>query len=106
MYPDSEEQKGGDELYEQYWKGHFQCMRGQMGTIYIFSDALAENTIRCLYDIGPNYLGLFETVDSCHFDKRFRCLFDGSLNYKLYLTYNAKACQHNECIDLSLSLCI
>eukprot|EP01135_Chromosphaera_perkinsii_P000159 Nk52_evm55s32 gene=Nk52_evmTU55s32 len=80
---------------------HFMSFQGQMGNIHLFGDCLSSGIIKSLFELGPNYVGLFESIDAPNYSKKLRGLFDGTLNAKLHLTYNAKACQNNECIDLS-----
>lgn len=78
--------------------GHNSTMRGQMGAFYMFSEALTESQLRCIYGLGPNYLSNFEQFSISYVEISQRAktqqvdsknILDGSLTGSIILTCNA-----------------
>ncbi|XP_069501900.1 neurobeachin-like protein 2 isoform X3 [Ambystoma mexicanum] len=63
-------------------------LQGQLGSVYIFHEALQPAQVKCLYSSGPNSQIKPESEPS-------------ELINKLLLCYTPQACKNNICLDLS-----
>ncbi|KAF0852430.1 conserved mitochondrial BEACH domain-containing protein [Andalucia godoyi] len=69
---------------------------GQMGNIYLFDDVISSGQVSVMYELGPNVLTTFHPAEIpmvTDTEQKQSVTFDGSLSSKLYLSYNAKACE-------------
>jgi hypothetical protein len=82
---------------KQYKKLLNTTMRGQLGAIYFFSEALGEGQLKCIYKLGPEYFYCFESSSAVYRDIHSQCtvqdvqassILDGSLTHKIMLAYN------------------
>lgn len=68
---------------------------GQMGSIYLFGDALTGTHVSALYRLGADYRGNFrdsnDSTAPLSAEER-RALFDGSLTSSVRFAYHARAC--------------
>ncbi|MCJ8729842.1 hypothetical protein PDJAM_G00110980 [Pangasius djambal] len=74
--------------------GRPTSLQGHLSTVMVFSEALNNNTIRALYNTGPNCISPFKSQEAEL----------GDLSTKLLLHYSPKACRNPICVDLSPNL--
>ncbi len=63
-------------------------LRGQLGSIYVFEDAVSSEQVTRVHVLGPDYVGNLEEADT-----------EGSLSASLLLCYSAKALRGDICLD-------
>ncbi|GLG93298.1 Neurobeachin [Gryllus bimaculatus] len=68
------------------------CLKGQLGTMCLFQEALTSGHIRTLHDGGPNCKALFWQDEMPEFTE---------ICSKLVFCYSPSACWDNVCLDLS-----
>uniref|UniRef100_A0A8C7VQQ5 Neurobeachin-like protein 2 n=1 Tax=Oncorhynchus mykiss TaxID=8022 RepID=A0A8C7VQQ5_ONCMY len=69
-------------------------LRGQLGNVMVFHEALQPNHVKALCSLGPNCISPFKTQEAEL----------GDLTTKLLLHYSPKACRNPICLDLSPNL--
>ncbi|XP_064646322.1 neurobeachin-like protein 1 isoform X2 [Lineus longissimus] len=67
------------------------CLKGRLGSVCVFQDALQPGQVKGLYSLGPNCLTPFRSDES----------EIAELGNKVLVYYNAKACMNGSCLDLS-----
>lgn len=86
----------GDSL-NKYKNNNNTTMRGQLGAIYFFSEALGEGQLKCIHKLGPEYFYCFESSSVVYRDinnqgvvqdVQASSILDGSLTHKIMLAYN------------------
>uniref|UniRef100_A0A8C9U6A5 LPS-responsive vesicle trafficking, beach and anchor containing n=1 Tax=Scleropages formosus TaxID=113540 RepID=A0A8C9U6A5_SCLFO len=77
---------------------------GQMGAVYLFSEALSAAQILAVYHLGPGYKGTFRHRAECDllFAEHHRTLlYDGKLSSCIAFTYNPRATDGQLCLESS-----
>ncbi|MFT7815131.1 lipopolysaccharide-responsive and beige-like anchor protein [Arapaima gigas] len=77
---------------------------GQMGAVYLFSEALSAAQILAIYQLGPAYKGTFRHRAECDllFAEHHRTLlYDGKLSGCIAFTYNPRATDGQLCLESS-----
>ncbi|CAJ0941809.1 unnamed protein product, partial [Mesorhabditis belari] len=72
---------------------------GQMGAIYVFSEALSLQQVNSLFCLGPAYQSTFKHDAESHLPDGYKKhLFDGRLNASLLMAYCPKNCHGQLCL--------
>ncbi|XP_037545772.1 lipopolysaccharide-responsive and beige-like anchor protein [Nematolebias whitei] len=77
---------------------------GQMGAVYLFSEALSAAQILAIYQLGPSYQGTFKyraESDLLFAEHHKTLLYDGKLSSCIALTYNPRATDAQLCLESS-----
>ncbi|XP_065110775.1 lipopolysaccharide-responsive and beige-like anchor protein [Paramisgurnus dabryanus] len=77
---------------------------GQMGAVYLFSEALSAAQILAIYQLGPGYKGTFKhkaESDLMFAEHHKMLLYDGKLSGCLAFTYNPRATDAQLCLESS-----
>uniref|UniRef100_A0A671NRY6 Neurobeachin n=1 Tax=Sinocyclocheilus anshuiensis TaxID=1608454 RepID=A0A671NRY6_9TELE len=77
---------------------------GQLGAIYVFSEALNPAQIFAIHQLGPGYKSTFKfkSESDIHLaDHHKQVLYDGKLANSISCTYNAKATDAQLCLESS-----
>ncbi|XP_057206773.1 neurobeachin isoform X2 [Triplophysa rosa] len=77
---------------------------GQLGAIYVFSEALNPAQIFAIHQLGPGYKSTFKfkSESDIHLaDHHKQVLYDGKLANSVSFTYNAKATDAQLCLESS-----
>ncbi|XP_076002259.1 neurobeachin isoform X1 [Genypterus blacodes] len=77
---------------------------GQLGAIYVFSEALNPAQIFAIHQLGPGYKSTFKfkSESDIHLAEHHKqVLYDGKLASSIALTYNAKATDAQLCLESS-----
>ncbi|XP_031416111.1 lipopolysaccharide-responsive and beige-like anchor protein isoform X3 [Clupea harengus] len=77
---------------------------GQMGAVYLFSEALSAAQILAIYQLGPGYKGTFKfkaESDLLFAEHHKMLLYDGKLSSSIALTYNPRATDAQLCLESS-----
>ncbi|XP_062872343.1 neurobeachin isoform X2 [Trichomycterus rosablanca] len=77
---------------------------GQIGAIYVFSDALNPAQIFAIHQLGPSYKSTFKfkSESDIHLAEHHKqVLYDGKLASSICFTYNAKATDAQLCLESS-----
>uniref|UniRef100_A0A8C1ITF7 Neurobeachin n=1 Tax=Cyprinus carpio TaxID=7962 RepID=A0A8C1ITF7_CYPCA len=77
---------------------------GQLGAIYVFSEALNPAQIFAIHQLGPGYKSTFKfkSESDIHLaDHHKQVLYDGKLANSISFTYNAKATDAQLCLESS-----
>eukprot|EP00329_Picozoa_sp_Boothbay-MS584-11_P003498 30940_1 len=70
---------------------------GQISSVYFFDDVVSPGDISSITSFGADYMLAFQPTDD-PIGNQLRIL-DGKLSSKIWLSYNAKACDGNTCFD-------
>ncbi|CAL9699976.1 unnamed protein product [Knipowitschia caucasica] len=77
---------------------------GQMGAVYLFSEALSAAHILAIYQLGPGYQGTFRhkaESDLLFADHHKTLLYDGRLSSCIAFSYNPRATDAQLCLESS-----
>ncbi|XP_036372416.1 lipopolysaccharide-responsive and beige-like anchor protein [Megalops cyprinoides] len=77
---------------------------GQMGAVYLFSEALNAAQILGIYQLGPSYKGTFKhraESDLLFAEHHKMVLYDGKLSGSIAFTYNPRATDAQLCLESS-----
>ncbi|XP_029950576.1 lipopolysaccharide-responsive and beige-like anchor protein isoform X2 [Salarias fasciatus] len=77
---------------------------GQMGAVYLFSEALSAAQILAIYQLGPGYQGTFKyraESDLLFAEHHKTLLYDGKLSSSIAFTYNPRATDAQLCLESS-----
>ncbi|XP_066518418.1 LOW QUALITY PROTEIN: lipopolysaccharide-responsive and beige-like anchor protein [Hoplias malabaricus] len=77
---------------------------GQMGAVYLFSEALSAAQILAIYQLGPEYKGTFKykaESDLLFAEHHKTLLYDGKLSSSIAFTYNPRATDAQLCLESS-----
>uniref|UniRef100_A0A8C9VPW8 LPS responsive beige-like anchor protein n=1 Tax=Scleropages formosus TaxID=113540 RepID=A0A8C9VPW8_SCLFO len=77
---------------------------GQMGAVYLFSEALSAAQILAIYQLGPGYKGTFKykaESDLLFAEHHKMLLYDGKLSSCIAFTYNPRATDAQLCLESS-----
>nr|XP_009289519.1 lipopolysaccharide-responsive and beige-like anchor protein isoform X4 [Danio rerio] len=77
---------------------------GQMGAVYLFSEALSAAQILAIYQLGPGYKGTFKhkaESDLLFAEHHKMLLYDGKLSACIAFTYNPRATDAQLCLESS-----
>ncbi|XP_028833968.1 lipopolysaccharide-responsive and beige-like anchor protein isoform X3 [Denticeps clupeoides] len=77
---------------------------GQMGAVYLFSEALSAAQILAVYQLGPGYKGTFKykaESDLLFAEHHKMLLYDGKLSSNIAFTYNPRATDAQLCLESS-----
>ncbi|KAG5286169.1 hypothetical protein AALO_G00011740 [Alosa alosa] len=77
---------------------------GQMGAVYLFSEALSAAQILAIYQLGPGYKGTFKykaESDLLFAEHHKMLLYDGKLSSSIAFTYNPRATDAQLCLESS-----
>ncbi|KAJ8262151.1 hypothetical protein GJAV_G00163030 [Gymnothorax javanicus] len=77
---------------------------GQMGAVYLFSEALSAAQILAIYQLGPGYKGTFKyraESDLLFAEHHKTLLYDGKLANSIAFTYNPRATDTQLCLESS-----
>ncbi|XP_077015132.1 neurobeachin isoform X3 [Tamandua tetradactyla] len=77
---------------------------GQLGAVYVFSDALNPAQIFAVHQLGPGYKSTFKfkSESDIHLAEHHKqVLYDGKLASSIAFTYNAKATDAQLCLESS-----
>ncbi|XP_036439728.1 lipopolysaccharide-responsive and beige-like anchor protein isoform X2 [Colossoma macropomum] len=77
---------------------------GQMGAVYLFSEALSAAQILAIYQLGPGYKGTFKykaESDLLFAEHHKTLLYDGKLSSCIAFTYNPRATDAQLCLESS-----
>ncbi|XP_048053665.1 lipopolysaccharide-responsive and beige-like anchor protein isoform X4 [Megalobrama amblycephala] len=77
---------------------------GQMGAVYLFSEALSAAQILAIYQLGPGYKGTFKhkaESDLLFAEHHKMLLYDGKLSASIAFTYNPRATDAQLCLESS-----
>ncbi|XP_026059548.1 lipopolysaccharide-responsive and beige-like anchor protein isoform X2 [Carassius auratus] len=77
---------------------------GQMGTVYLFSEALSAAQILAVYQLGSGYKGTFKhkaESDLLFAEHHKMLLYDGKLSASIAFTYNPRATDAQLCLESS-----
>uniref|UniRef100_A0A4W4FTK9 Neurobeachin n=1 Tax=Electrophorus electricus TaxID=8005 RepID=A0A4W4FTK9_ELEEL len=77
---------------------------GQLGAIYVFSEALNPSQIFAIHQLGPSYKSTFKfkSESDLHLVEHHKqVLYDGKLANSICFTYNAKATDAQLCLESS-----
>ncbi|RXN25584.1 lipopolysaccharide-responsive and beige-like anchor [Labeo rohita] len=77
---------------------------GQMGAVYLFSEALSAAQILAIYQLGPGYKGTFRhkaESDLLFAEHHKMLLYDGKLSASIAFTYNPRATDAQLCLESS-----
>uniref|UniRef100_A0A8C6WZW5 Neurobeachin n=1 Tax=Neogobius melanostomus TaxID=47308 RepID=A0A8C6WZW5_9GOBI len=77
---------------------------GQMGAVYLFSEALNAAHILAIYQLGPGYQGTFKhkaESDLLFAEHHKTLLYDGKLSSTIAFTYNPRATDAQLCLESS-----
>uniref|UniRef100_A0A3Q2ZQD9 LPS-responsive vesicle trafficking, beach and anchor containing n=1 Tax=Kryptolebias marmoratus TaxID=37003 RepID=A0A3Q2ZQD9_KRYMA len=77
---------------------------GQMGAVYLFSEALSAAQILAIYQLGPGYQGTFKyraESDLLFAEHHKTLLYDGKLSSCISFTYNPRATDAQLCLESS-----
>ncbi|XP_013876127.1 lipopolysaccharide-responsive and beige-like anchor protein [Austrofundulus limnaeus] len=77
---------------------------GQMGAVYLFSEALSAAQILAIYQLGPGYQGTFKhraESDLLFAEHHKTLLYDGKLSSCIAFTYNPRATDAQLCLESS-----
>lgn len=77
---------------------------GQMGAVYLFSEALSAAQILAIYQLGPGYKGTFKykaESDLLFAEHHKTLLYDGKLSGSIAFTYNPRATDAQLCLESS-----
>ncbi|XP_059409994.1 lipopolysaccharide-responsive and beige-like anchor protein isoform X2 [Carassius carassius] len=77
---------------------------GQMGTVYLFSEALSAAQILAIYQLGSGYKGTFKhkaESDLLFAEHHKMLLYDGKLSASIAFTYNPRATDAQLCLESS-----
>ncbi|KAL1282436.1 hypothetical protein QQF64_001239, partial [Cirrhinus molitorella] len=77
---------------------------GQMGAVYLFSEALSAAQILAIYQLGSGYKGTFKhkTESDLLFAEHHKMLlYDGKLSASIAFTYNPRATDAQLCLESS-----
>ncbi|KAG7461716.1 hypothetical protein MATL_G00194080 [Megalops atlanticus] len=77
---------------------------GQMGAVYLFSEALSAAQILAIYQLGPGYKGTFKykaESDLLFAEHHKTLLYDGKLSNSISFTYNPRATDAQLCLESS-----
>ncbi|XP_047451139.1 neurobeachin isoform X2 [Mugil cephalus] len=77
---------------------------GQLGAVYVFSEALNPAQIFAIHQLGPGYKSTFKfkSESDIHLAEHHKqVLYDGKLASSIAFTYNAKATDAQLCLDSS-----
>ncbi|KAJ8403599.1 hypothetical protein AAFF_G00349250 [Aldrovandia affinis] len=77
---------------------------GQMGAVYLFSEALSAAQILAIYQLGPGYKGTFKykaESDLLFAEHHKMLLYDGKLANSIAFTYNPRATDAQLCLESS-----
>uniref|UniRef100_A0A673MZR3 Neurobeachin n=1 Tax=Sinocyclocheilus rhinocerous TaxID=307959 RepID=A0A673MZR3_9TELE len=77
---------------------------GQMGAVYLFSEALSAAQILAIYQLGPGYKGTFKhkaESDLMFAEHHKMLLYDGKLSASIAFTYNPRATDAQLCLESS-----
>ncbi|XP_063059169.1 neurobeachin a [Engraulis encrasicolus] len=77
---------------------------GQLGAVYVFSEALNPAQIFAIHQLGPGYKGTFKfkSESDIHLAEHHKqVLYDGKLASSISFTYNAKATDAQLCLESS-----
>ncbi|XP_064200686.1 lipopolysaccharide-responsive and beige-like anchor protein isoform X22 [Anguilla rostrata] len=77
---------------------------GQMGAVYLFSEALSAAQILAIYQLGPGYKGTFKykaESDLLFAEHHKTLLYDGKLAGSIAFTYNPRATDTQLCLESS-----
>lgn len=76
-----------------------QAFCGQLGAIYLFSQAISAQQANSLYCLGPNYQSHFKHDAESQLPEPYKKhLFDGRLNANLIFAYCPKNCHGQLCL--------
>ncbi|XP_028409384.1 neurobeachin-like [Dendronephthya gigantea] len=78
--------------------------RGQMGAVYLFTDALSWPVIQAIYHLGPGYKNKFQfqyEIDTPLSEQDRKVIYDGKLSASIMFTYNPIACDGQLCLESS-----
>ncbi|XP_048826742.1 lipopolysaccharide-responsive and beige-like anchor protein [Brienomyrus brachyistius] len=81
-----------------------QVLCGQMGAVYLFSEALNATQILAIYQLGPSYKGAFKykcESDLVISEQQRALLYDGRLYGCIAFTYNPRATDGQLCLECS-----
>ncbi|KAK7929463.1 hypothetical protein WMY93_005858 [Mugilogobius chulae] len=77
---------------------------GQMGAVYLFSEALSAAQILAIYQLGPGYQGTFRhkaESDLLFAEHHKTLLYDGKLSSSIAFSYNPRATDAQLCLESS-----
>ncbi|XP_051560921.1 lipopolysaccharide-responsive and beige-like anchor protein isoform X2 [Myxocyprinus asiaticus] len=77
---------------------------GQMGAVYLFSEALSAAQILAIFQLGPGYKGTFKhkaESDLLFAEHHKMLLYDGKLSASIAFTYNPRATDAQLCLESS-----
>ncbi|KAM9769828.1 lipopolysaccharide-responsive and beige-like anchor protein isoform 4-T4 [Menidia menidia] len=77
---------------------------GQMGAVYLFSEALSAAQIFAIYQLGPGYQGTFKhkaESDLLFAEHHKTILYDGKLSSSIAFAYNPRATDAQLCLESS-----
>lgn len=75
-------------------------LRGRVGAIYFFHEALSESHLRYIYQRGPSYAGHFSHRDTIDTSESFlSSMLDGVLSTSIMLAYNPAVFSGSEILD-------
>ncbi|XP_026126343.1 lipopolysaccharide-responsive and beige-like anchor protein isoform X4 [Carassius auratus] len=77
---------------------------GQMGAVYLFSEALSAAQILAIYHLGPGYKGTFKhraESDLLFAEHHKLLLYDGKLSASIAFAYNPRATDAQLCLESS-----
>uniref|UniRef100_A0A8C2PPQ9 LPS responsive beige-like anchor protein n=1 Tax=Cyprinus carpio TaxID=7962 RepID=A0A8C2PPQ9_CYPCA len=77
---------------------------GQMGAVYLFSEALSAAQILAIYHLGPGYKGTFKhraESDLLFAEHHKMLLYDGKLSASIAFAYNPRATDAQLCLESS-----
>uniref|UniRef100_A0A3B3Z7M7 Uncharacterized protein n=1 Tax=Periophthalmus magnuspinnatus TaxID=409849 RepID=A0A3B3Z7M7_9GOBI len=77
---------------------------GQMGAVYLFSEALSAAHILAIYQLGPGYQGTFKhkaESDLLFAEHHKTLLYDGKLSSCIAFSYNPRATDAQLCLESS-----
>ncbi|XP_066574555.1 lipopolysaccharide-responsive and beige-like anchor protein isoform X2 [Amia ocellicauda] len=77
---------------------------GQMGAVYLFSEALSAAQILAIYQLGPGYKGTFKykaESDLLFAEHHKMLLYDGKLSSSIAFMYNPRATDAQLCLESS-----
>lgn len=78
----------------------------QLASLYFFDDGVSIREIEGMYSLGPNYMFAFQPTedpvmisDAGELTREQLVLLDGKLSSRMWLSYNARACDGNTCFN-------
>ncbi|GES99838.1 neurobeachin-like protein 1 isoform X2 [Rhizophagus clarus] len=77
----------------------YNCLRGQLTTLYMVSEILTKEQILDLYALGKNNASQFDPYQAV--DGMKSNLFDGLFNQKVLFIFHVKASDDQKCFNLS-----